>query len=86
VTRVKLLYFAWIRTRIGLSEEDLSLPDGITRVDQLVDWLASRGPGYAAALAARGTVRVAVNQEHVGLDHPVRDGDEVALFPPVTGG
>ena len=83
---MKLLYFAWIRARIGIAEEDLSLPAGIVRVDQLVDWLASRGPGYAAALAERGSVRVAVNQEHVGLDHPVRDGDEVALFPPVTGG
>ena len=83
---MKLLYFAWIRARIGIPEEDLSLPAGIVRVDQLVDWLASRGPGYAAALAEPGSVRVAVNQEHVGLGHPVRDGDEVALFPPVTGG
>jgi molybdopterin synthase sulfur carrier subunit len=83
---LRLLYFAWIRARIGVPEEEVALPPGIARVDQLVDWLATRGPGYAAALAERGTVRIAVNQEHVKPDHPVRDGDEVAIFPPVTGG
>jgi molybdopterin synthase sulfur carrier subunit len=83
---LRLLYFAWIRARIGLAEEEVALPPGIDRVDRLVDWLATRGPGYSAALAERGTVRVAVNQEHVKPDHPVRDGDEVAIFPPVTGG
>ncbi len=83
---MRLLYFAWIRARIGVSEEEIALPAGIARVDALVDWLATRGPGYAAALAERATVRVAVNQEHVAADHPVADGDEVAIFPPVTGG
>ena len=52
----------------------------------LIDWLRTRGPGFAEALKDLKVVRVAVNQEHVGRDHPLRPGDEVALFPPVTGG
>ncbi len=83
---MKLLYFAWLRSKTGIGEEDVSPPAGIGTVGELLDWLAGRGPGYAAALADRRVVRVAVNQEYVGPDHPVRAGDEVALFPPVTGG
>jgi Molybdopterin converting factor, small subunit len=58
---------------------------GLVRRDD-PDWLATRGPKHAAALANRSIVRVAVNQEYAGLEHPVKTGDEVALFPPVTGG
>ena len=83
---MKVLYFAWLRTRAGVGEEDVAPPAGVGTVAQLVDWLATRSPGHADALANRGVVRVAVNQEYVALDHPVRPGDEVALFPPVTGG
>jgi sulfur-carrier protein len=83
---VKLRYFAWLRTRIGRAEETLELPAGITTVGALVAWLPTLGPGYAAALADPKLVRVAVNQDYVGPDHPVRPTDEVALFPPVTGG
>jgi molybdopterin synthase sulfur carrier subunit len=83
---VKLLYFAWIRTKIGIGEEDLTPPDGVTDVGGLIEWLRGRGGGYAEALEDPSVVRVAVNQEHVDVDHPVADGDEVALFPPVTGG
>jgi molybdopterin synthase sulfur carrier subunit len=52
----------------------------------LLDWLRSRGSGYAEALRDLSVVRVAVNQNYVGLEHPVREGDEIAIFPPVTGG
>jgi molybdopterin synthase sulfur carrier subunit len=52
----------------------------------LLGWLRSRGGGYAEALRDLSVVRVAVNQNYVGLDHPVREGDEIAVFPPVTGG
>ncbi|MET4697128.1 molybdopterin synthase sulfur carrier subunit [Constrictibacter sp. MBR-5] len=83
---MKVLYFAWLRTKTGIGEEDVSPPAEVATAGALVDWLASRSPGHADALANRKVVRVAVNQEHVGLDHPVRAGDEVALFPPVTGG
>lgn len=83
---MKILYFALIRERIGRAEEDVDLPAGIATVAQLLDWLKGRGPEFAAALAEPRAVRVAVNQEHVKLDHVVTAGDEIALFPPVTGG
>ena len=83
---MKLLYFAWLRARIGHAEEDLALPPGVRDVAGLLDWLRGRGGTYAEALRDLSVVRVAVNQDYVGRDHPVRDGDEVAIFPPVTGG
>jgi len=83
---VKLLYFAWLRTRIGIAEERVDLPSGVGTVGQLLDWLRTRGPGFATALADLSVVRVAVNQDYVDIDHPVTAGDEIALFPPVTGG
>ena len=83
---MKLLYFAWLRVKIGKAEETLEPPPGVTTVAALLDWLKTRGPGFADALGDRAIVRVAVNQEYVAWDHPVRAGDEVALFPPVTGG
>ncbi|HJM51463.1 MAG TPA: molybdopterin converting factor subunit 1 [Alphaproteobacteria bacterium] len=83
---MKLLYFAWLRTRIGIAQESVVLPAEVTTVRQLVAWLASRGPAYAEALADPRVVRVAVNEEYARDDDAVSDGDEVALFPPVTGG
>jgi len=83
---MKLLYFAWLRTKIGTAEETLDPPSSVATVAALLSWLESRGPGFADALKNRKLVRVAVNKEYVGWDHPVRPGDEVALFPPVTGG
>ncbi len=83
---MKLLYFAWLRTKIGTGSEEIEPPEGVADVAALLDWLKGRGDGYADALADLSLVRVAVNQEYVGLDHPVAPGDEIALFPPVTGG
>ena len=83
---MKILYFAWLRARIGCAEEDVTLPPQVHDVAGMLDWLRSRGGGRAEALHNLAVVRVAVNQDYVGLDHPVREGDEVAIFPPVTGG
>ena len=83
---MRLLYFAWLRAKIGTAEEELALPPQVHDVNSLLQWLKSRGPGYAEALKDLSTVRVAVNQDYVGPEHPIRDGDEVAVFPPVTGG
>ncbi len=83
---MKLLYFAWLRAKIGVAEETVDLPAGVASVDALLDWLKRRGPRFADALRDTSAVRVAVNQSYVGWDHPVKPGDEVALFPPVTGG
>ena len=83
---MKLLYFAWLRTRIGCAEEDVALPPQVHDVAGLLDWLRRRSDQHAEALRNLKLVRVAVNQQYVGFAHPVREGDEVALFPPVTGG
>ncbi len=83
---MKLRYFAWLRQKIGRGEETLQPPAGVTNVGELLTWLQTLGPGYAAALADRKAIRVAVNQDYVGANHPVAADDEVALFPPVTGG
>jgi molybdopterin converting factor subunit 1 len=83
---VKLLYFAWLRARVGCAEEEVALPPQVQDVAGLLDWLRARSDRHAEALRNFGLVRVAVNQDYVGLAHPVQEGDEVALFPPVTGG
>lgn len=83
---MKLLYFAWVKDRIGFSEETIELPSGITTVNQLLDWLASRGENYASAINNGKTVRVAINQTYAPEDKTITNDDEVALFPPVTGG
>ena len=83
---MKLLYFAWLREKVGTADEAVALPADVTTVGGLLDWLKGRSGGHAEALKDLSAVRVAVNQEYSGPDAPVRDGDEVALFPPVTGG
>jgi molybdopterin synthase sulfur carrier subunit len=82
----KLLYFAWVRQKIGKSAEELALPEGVTTIGELIDALAKRGPGYAAAFRNPGSVRCAINQEHKAFDTVIKDTDEIAFFPPVTGG
>ena len=83
---MKLLYFAWVRQKVGLAEEEVSPPAEVASVAALVDWLAERSPGHAAAFANRRSIRCAVNQEFATPEAPVRAGDEIAFFPPVTGG
>ncbi len=83
---MKVLYFAWLRERVGLGEEDLTLPPDITDVAGLVAWLRTRSPGHEAAFAHGKLVRCAVNQDFALPDATVTDRDEVAFFPPVTGG
>jgi sulfur-carrier protein len=83
---LKVLYFAWVRQKVGTAEEDVAPPPEVGDVAGLVRWLAGRGPGHAAAFADPRQVRAAVNQEFATPDAPIRPGDEVAFFPPVTGG
>lgn len=83
---IELLYFAWIREAIGRDGETIDLPQDVNTVSLLLDWLAGRGDGYAAAFADRSRLRVAVDQEFAGLDASLSGVREIALFPPVTGG
>jgi molybdopterin synthase sulfur carrier subunit len=83
---VSLLYFAWLRERVGVSAETIDLPAEVTTVGALVSWLRARGPNYDSAFATPRVVRCAVNQDFAAPEDPVRPGDEIAFFPPVTGG
>ena len=83
---MNVLYFAWLRERAGMAEEEIQPPAEVGTVAELLDWLKGRSDGHAAALADLSVVRVAVDQEYVQMDHPIADAREVALFPPVTGG
>ena len=83
---MKVLYFAWLRERTGVGEEDIVPPSSVMDVESLIDWLKTRGEGYSRAFSDLKLIRVAVNQEYVGLDQPVAADDEVAFFPPMTGG
>ena len=81
-----LLYFAWVRQKIGKGEEAMRLPATVATVDQLMAHLKRLDSGYADAFADPARLRVAVNRRHCGFDAPIGDDDEIAFFPPVTGG
>ncbi|WP_343313981.1 molybdopterin converting factor subunit 1 [Brucella sp. BE17] len=83
---VKIVYFAWVREKIGKDEDSISLPSSSITVGALITYLKSLGEEYALAFEHDTVIRAAINQEHVELDDLVKDGDEVALFPPMTGG
>lgn len=83
---VQLLYFAWVREMVGTDSETLALPAELTTVAALLDWLATRSPGHAAALADRSRIRIAVDQDFATPAMPLNNPREIAIFPPVTGG
>lgn len=83
---MKILYFAWMRQRTGIGEEDIVLPATVKDVASLLDWLKGRGPNFAEALQDTSAIRIAVNQEFATLDTALTGNEEVALFPPMTGG
>ncbi|HVP84314.1 MAG TPA: molybdopterin converting factor subunit 1 [Rhizomicrobium sp.] len=81
-----LVYFAWVRQKVGTGEERIDLPPGVATVQDLIAHLEKRGGGYADVFGNPQRLRAAVNQEHAGLDAAISGTDEVAFFPPVTGG
>jgi sulfur-carrier protein len=81
-----ILYFAWVRELTGVGEEQVDVPDFVTTVGELVDWLGSRSEGHAAAFAERSKLRVAVDQNMATFDARIAGAREIAFFPPVTGG
>ncbi|HXF53680.1 MAG TPA: molybdopterin converting factor subunit 1 [Hyphomicrobiaceae bacterium] len=83
---VKLCYFAWVRERVGKGEEVVELPEGIGSVADLVAWLRSRGPEYAAAFQRADVIRAAIDRTHVKPTAAIAGAREIAFFPPVTGG
>ena len=83
---MKLRYFAWVRERIGHSEEEIELPPGVSRIDELIGWLAARDEDYAAAFAAPDVIRTAIDRIHVPHDAAIGGAREIGFFPPMTGG
>jgi molybdopterin synthase sulfur carrier subunit len=83
---VKLLYFAWVRERIGKPQEDIEPPAGVATVGDLMAWLAKRGDEYAHAFENPKVIRAAIDRTHVRPDAPVAGAREIAFFPPMTGG
>lgn len=83
---IQLIFLARLRERFGVAREAFLLPAPVATVADLLAELRARGGAFAEELAPQRAFRVAVNQEVVAVDHPVKAGDEVAIFPPVTGG
>jgi len=83
---VKIRYFAWMKRRVGLAEEDVTPPATVTTVADLVAWLRMRSPGHAEALAEGAAFGAAVDQRTAPFDAPIAGAREVAFFPPFTGG
>jgi molybdopterin synthase sulfur carrier subunit len=83
---MKILYFAWLRQRVGCAEEQVDLPVQVDTIAKLIDWLKARDETYLAAFADLRVVRAAINQTVVPLDAPLTGAREIAFFPPVTGG
>lgn len=81
-----LLYFAWVRQKLGTGEERIELPPNVRTVADLTDFLRARGEAFAEVFSDPSRLRAAVNQEHAKWDAAVTQRDEVAFFPPVTGG
>ncbi len=84
---VTILYLAWVREKVGIAEESIDmLPPGIDTPSALALWLALRGDGYATAFADLSRLRCAVDQQMTAMDAPIGNPQEIAFFPPVTGG
>jgi molybdopterin synthase sulfur carrier subunit len=83
---MKLVYFAWVRERIGKAEEDIAPPASVATVTELIGWLATRGEEYAHAFENPKVIRAAIDKRHVQPNAAIKGAREVAFFPPMTGG
>ncbi len=83
---MKIRYFAWVRERVGKTDEDVELPTGIVTVGDLMAWLATRGEEYARAFDNPKVIRAALDRSHVRAEAAVAGAREIAFFPPMTGG
>lgn len=83
---VRIVYFAWVRERIGKSEEDIDLPANVTTARELISYLTTLGDEYEAAFEFPDVIRVAVDQEHIDHGESILGAREIGIFPPMTGG
>jgi sulfur-carrier protein len=85
-TTVRLVYFAWVRERIGKPDETVALPFSCHTIADVMAWLAARGPEYAHAFERADVIRAAIDKSHVKSTAAIAGAREIAFFPPVTGG
>ena len=83
---VRIVYFAWVRERIGKGSEEIELPAQVKTVGDLIAHLSTLGEEYEAAFQVPGVIRAALDEEHSDHDEPIGSAREIALFPPMTGG
>jgi molybdopterin synthase sulfur carrier subunit len=83
---MKLIYFAWVRERIGKADEEVSPPASVATVSDLMAWLIGRGEEYAHAFENAKVIRAAIDKRHVKADTAIKGAREIAFFPPMTGG
>jgi molybdopterin synthase sulfur carrier subunit len=83
---MKISYFAWLKDKVGIAEEEIILPTEVTNVNMLIDWLSSRGQNYREAFEFSEVLKVAINEAYAHGNHPVTDDDEIIFFPPIAGG
>ena len=83
---MKAVYFAWVRERIGTTEEELDPPPTVTTVAELIAWLSGQGDRYAHAFERPSSIRAALDRRHVRHDAAIAGIKEIAFFPPMTGG
>jgi molybdopterin synthase sulfur carrier subunit len=86
MSTLKLIYFAWVRERVGKAEEDVALPPNVATVAELMTWLTKRGEEYAHAFENPKVIRAAIDRNHVRADTAIKGAREIAFFPPMTGG
>ena len=83
---MRLLYFAWVKEKVGHASEEDAIPENVATVAELIAWLKSRGPEFANAFEREQVIRAAIDQSHVRHDARIGGAREIAFFPPVTGG
>jgi molybdopterin synthase sulfur carrier subunit len=83
---MRVLYFAWVKEKVGVTEEEIQPPAGVVTIAELIDWLKARGPEFAEAFAKSEVIRAAIDRIHVRHDAKIEGAREIAFFPPVTGG
>jgi len=83
---MRLLYFAWVKEKVGHASEEVAIPENVATVAELIAWLKSRGPEFANAFEREQVIRAAIDQSHVRHDARIAAAREIAFFPPVTGG
>jgi len=83
---MRLLYFAWVKEKVGHASEEVAIPENVATVAELITWLKSRGPEFANAFEREQVIRAAIDQSHVRHDARIGGAREIAFFPPVTGG